>query len=376
MSKQYDYLIVGAGLYGAMFAFQAARHGKRCLVIDRRNTTGGNLYCENIDGIIVHCYGPHIFHTSDPETWEFVNSITPFHSFINSPVASSGGRRYSLPFNMNTFSEMWGVKTEDEARRIIEEQKSEARKIMEAEGVEEPRNLEEQALCTVGKEIYDRLIKGYTEKQWGRKCTDLPAFIIKRLPVRFTWDNNYFDDTFQGIPDRGYNALVEGLLKGTEVLTGTDFFASRAELEEKAEHIIFTGSIDRYYGYEFGKLEYRSLRFESETLDTPDFQHNAVVNYTDSSVPYTRIVEHKHFDPFNPAFHGKKSVITKEYPTEWREGAEPFYPVNDPKNTAVYEKYAEKASLEQNVTFGGRLGRYRYYDMAPIVTELLRKEDF
>lgn len=371
--KPYDYLIVGSGLFGATFAYLAKKAGKRCLVIDKRQHSGGNIYCEEIDGINVHKYGAHIFHTSDKEVWDFVNSIVPFNRYTNCPVAQApNSRLYNLPFNMNTFYQMWGVKTPEEAEAKLEEQRREAVERMKAEGVSEPRNLEEQALTLIGKDIYEQLIQGYTEKQWGRKCTDLPAFIIRRLPVRMTFDNNYFNDSYQGIPIGGYNRLIDGLLAGIDVCLDTDFFADREKWEGMADKILFTGKIDEFYGYRFGKLEYRTVRFETESLDTPNWQGNAVVNYTSADVPFTRIIEHKHFEKFgNEVYENPKTVISREYSTEWKEGMEPFYPVNDARNQEIYTKYKELADKEENVIFGGRLAEYKYYDMAPIVRQAI-----
>lgn len=369
---KYEYLIVGAGLFGATFAHLAHKQGKRCLVIDKRPHPGGNIYCEEIAGINVHKYGAHIFHTSDREVWEFVNSIVPFNRYTNCPVAQApNGRLYNLPFNMNTFYQMWRVKTPEEAQAKLDEQRHEAVEKMKAEGVTEPRNLEEQALSLIGKDIYDQLIKGYTEKQWGRKCEDLPAFIIRRLPVRLTFDNNYFNDAFQGIPIGGYNKLIEGLLAGVEVKLDTDFFSDREHWESVADKIVFTGKIDEFYGYRFGKLEYRTVRFETETLDNPNWQGNAVVNYTSADVPFTRIIEHKHFEMFgSEVYENPRTVISREFSTEWKEGMEPFYPVNDEKNQIIYLKYKELANREEKVIFGGRLAEYKYYDMAPIVAQV------
>ena len=373
MTKEYDYLIVGAGLYGSTFAHLASKAGKRCLVIDKRLHTGGNIFCEKIEGINVHKYGAHIFHTSDREVWDFVNSITPFNRFTNSPIAiAPDGNLYNLPFNMNTFCRIWGVKTPREAATMLEQQRARAIDKMRAEGVSEPRNLEEQALSLVGEDIYRLLIEGYTEKQWGRKCTELPAFIIRRLPVRLTFDNNYFNDTFQGIPEGGYNRLTDGLLEGSDVRLRTDFFEDRAFWESKADKILFTGKIDEFYGYRFGKLDYRTVRFETEVLDEPNHQGNAVVNYTSSDVPYTRIIEHKHFETFgNAVYDNPRTVISREYSTEWMEGMEPFYPVNDTANQRIYERYATLAGREKNVIFGGRLAEYRYYDMAPLIASVM-----
>ena len=360
----YDYLIVGSGLFGATFACRAHKAGKRCLVIDKRPHLGGNLYCENVSGINVHKYGAHIFHTSNKEVWNFVNSFVPFNRYTNSPVANYHGKLYNLPFNMNTFYQMWGVTSPEEAAKKIDEQRHEAK-------TDNPQNLEQQALNLVGKDIYETLIKGYTEKQWGRKCTELPAFIIKRLPVRMTFDNNYFNDSYQGIPIGGYNKLIEGLLDGIETKTNVDFFENRAELTKLAEKIVFTGAIDQFYDYKFGKLEYRTIRFETETLDVQNYQGNAVVNYTDSETPYTRIIEHKHFEPENSAYQNNKTVISKEYSSEWNEKSEPFYPVNDHKNTTLYQKYKALADNEKNVIFGGRLAEYKYYDMDDIIEKAL-----
>ena len=371
--KKYNFLIVGSGLFGATFAWRVRQMGKKCLVIDKRSYTGGNVYCENIEGINVHRYGAHIFHTSNKEVWDFVNSLVPFNRYTNSPVAvAPDGRRYNLPFNMNTFYRMWGVATPDEARAKIEEQRAAFLDDLRRQGVSEPRNLEEQAISLIGKDIYELLIKGYTEKQWGRPCTELPAFIIKRLPVRFVYDNNYFNDAYQGIPIGGYNALVEKLLDGVEVKTGVDFFADRAHWESVAEKIVFTGKIDEFYDYRFGRLEYRTVRFETETLDTPNWQGNAVVNYTSREVPYTRIIEHKHFELFgDEVYKTPKTVISREYSTEWRDGMEPFYPVNDTRNTTLYEQYRALAAHEPNVIFGGRLAEYKYYDMNKIIERVM-----
>lgn len=371
---KYDYLIVGSGLFGATFAHLATKQGKRCLVIDKRNHAGGNIYCEEVDGINVHKYGAHIFHTSDKNVWDFVNGIVPFNRYTNCPVAQTpDGKLYNLPFNMNTFYQMWGVKTPAEAQAKLDEQRREAVERMKADGVTEPRNLEEQALTLIGRDIYEQLIKGYTEKQWGRKCTDLPSFIIRRLPVRLTFDNNYFNDLYQGIPIGGYNRLIDGLLEGVDVELDADFFADRTRWEGMAEKVVFTGKIDEYYGYRFGKLEYRTVRFETEALDCPNYQGNAVVNYTSASVPYTRVIEHKHFETFGDAVYANpRTVISREYSTEWLDGMEPFYPVNDARNQAVYEQYKALADKETDVIFGGRLAEYRYYDMAPIIAQVLR----
>lgn len=371
--RPYDYLIVGAGLFGSTFAYFARKRGKRCLVIDKRPHLGGNIYCEENEGINVHKYGAHIFHTSNKEVWNFVNSIVEFNRYTNSPVANYQGKLYNLPFNMNAFYQMWGVRTPEEAKAKIEEQKAEAMEAMRAAGVKEPRNLEEQALTLIGKDIYVRLIKGYTEKQWGRKCTELPAFIIKRLPVRFVFDNNYFNDTYQGIPVGGYNKLIEGLLEGVETRMNVDFFADRTYCESLADKIVFTGKIDEFYGYCFGKLEYRTVRFEEEIHECCNYQGNAVVNYTERDIPYTRIIEHKHFEMFGNAVNAcPKTVISKEYSTEWKEGMEPYYPVNDERNMLLAEKYRQLAETEKNVIFGGRLAEYKYYDMGPVVEKVFR----
>ena len=371
--QHYDYLIVGAGLFGSVFAYNAMRQGKKCLVIDRRPHLGGNLYCEEVEGIHVHKYGAHIFNTSNKKAWDFVNSIVEFNRYTNSPVANYKGKLYNLPFNMNTFYQMWGVTTPEEAQAKIDAQKAEAVARMKADGVTEPRNLEEQAQTLIGKDIYEKLIKGYTEKQWGRKCTDLPAFIIKRLPVRMVFDNNYFNDKYQGIPIGGYNVLINRLLSGADIRLDCDFFAHREELEALADKVVFTGAIDEYYGYRFGKLEYRTVRFETEILDMPNYQGNAVVNYTEREVPYTRVIEHKHFEMFGEeVYQCPKTVISKEYSSEWTEGSEPYYPVNDDKNNALYQKYKELADKETNVIFGGRLAEYKYYDMHHIVEKALR----
>lgn len=368
----YDYLIVGSGLFGATFAYRAQQAGKKCLVIDKRPHLGGNVYCEKIEGINVHKYGAHIFHTSNKKVWNFVNSIVEFNRYTNSPVANYQGKLYNLPFNMNTFHQMWGVVTPQQAKEKIEEQRANAVEAMKKVGIKEPRNLEEQAISLIGTDIYEALIKGYTEKQWGRKCTDLPAFIIKRLPVRFVYDNNYFNDKYQGIPIGGYNKLIEGLLEGVEVKTNTDFFENRSYWESTAEKIVFTGKIDEFYNYQFGKLEYRTVKFEKEIHDCSNYQGNAVVNYTEKEIPYTRIIEHKHFEMFGTEVEEcPKTVISKEYSTEWKDGMEPYYPVNDEKNSTLYNQYKELANKEQNVIFGGRLAEYKYYDMAPIIEKVL-----
>ncbi len=372
MDKKYDYLIVGSGLYGATFAHLATKQGKHCLVIDKRSHLGGNLYCENVEGINVHKYGAHIFHTSNKQVWDFVNSIVEFNRYTNSPIANYKGKLYNLPFNMNTFYQMWGVTTPAEAIAKIEEQKAEVTARMRNDGVTIPRNLEEQAQMLIGKDIYERLIKGYTEKQWGRKCTELPAFIIKRLPVRLVFDNNYFNDKYQGIPIGGYNKLIEGLLDGIETKIEVDFVANRSYWEGLANKIVFTGKIDEYYNYRFGKLEYRTVRFEEEIQDMPNYQGNAVVNYTDREIPYTRIIEHKHFEMFGQDVYScPKTIISKEYSTEWKDGMEPYYPVNDERNNSLYQQYKELADKERKVIFGGRLAEYKYYDMHQIVENLL-----
>jgi UDP-galactopyranose mutase len=370
--KEYDLLIVGAGIYGAASAYKAKKEGKRVLVIDQRPHLGGNIYCENIEGINVHKYGAHIFHTNNKKVWEFVNSIVEFNRYTNSPIANYKGRQYNLPFNMNTFYQMWGVLTPEEARQKIDEQRQEALQKMKAEGVDEPRNLEEQAMLLIGRDIYEVLIKGYTEKQWGRKCTDLPAFIIKRLPVRFVHDNNYFNDRYQGIPIGGYNKLIDGLLEGVETRVSCNFFEQRAYWESLADHILFTGKIDEYYDYRFGKLEWRTVRFEEEIHDMPNYQGNAVMNFTDADVPYTRVIEHKHFEMFgDEVYQCPKTVISREYSSEWKEGMEPYYTVNDKRNNDVYLQYKELAEQEENVSFGGRLAEYKYYDIAPIIEKVL-----
>ncbi len=388
--KKYDYLIVGSGLFGATFAHLAHKQGKTCLVIDKRPHLGGNIYCENIEGINVHKYGAHIFHTSNKEVWDFVNAIVEFNRYTNSPVANYKGKLYNLPFNMNTFYQMWGVTTPEEAQAKIDEQKAEAVAKMKADGVNEPRNLEEQAQVLIGKDIYERLIKGYTEKQWGRKCTDLPAFIIKRLPVRLVFDNNYFNDKYQGIPVGGYNKLIDGLLEGIDTMTSVDFFADNIQKlaenkeasqkaglikdcwQEIAEKLVFTGKIDQFYDYQFGKLNYRTVRFEQEIIDSPNYQGNAVVNYTEQEVPYTRVIEHKHFEMFGAeVYNCPKTVISKEYSTEWKDGMEPYYPVNDKENSELYAQYKNLADQEKEVIFGGRLAEYKYYDMAPIIEKAL-----
>lgn len=375
MDKKYDYLIVGSGLFGATFAYRAKKLGKRCLVIDKRPHLGGNVYCENIEGINVHKYGAHIFHTNNKQVWEFVNSIVEFNRYTNSPIANYKGKQYNLPFNMNTFYQMWGVLTPEEAKAKIEEQKAEAVAAMKAAGVSEPRNLEEQALMLIGKDIYEALIKGYTEKQWGRKCTELPAFIIKRLPVRFIHDNNYFNDRYQGIPIGGYNKLIDGLLEGVETKVNADFFEDRGYWESIADKIVYTGALDEYFDYKLGRLDWRTVSFEQETLDMPNYQGNAVMNYTEAEVPYTRIIEHKHFEMFGQEVYDcPKTVISREYSTEYKEGMEPYYTVNDERNNALADQYRALAAQEKNVIFGGRLAEYKYYDMAPIVEKVLGME--
>ena len=368
--ERYDFLIVGSGLFGATLAYLAHRMGKRCLVIYKRPQLVGNVYCENVEGINVHKYGAHIFHTSNKQIWDFVNSIVEFNRYTNSPVANYKGVLYNLPFNMNTFYQMWGVVTPEEAKAKIEEQKVDAVSLLQGKA---PSNLEEQALTLVGKDIYEKLIKEYTEKQWGRRCSDLPAFIIRRLPVRFVYDNNYFNDRYQGIPIGGYNRLIEGLLTGIETKTDVDFFESREYWKNIAKKIVFTGKIDEYFDYCYGKLEYRTVRFEEEQFDIPNYQGNAVVNYTDKEVPYTRIIEHKHFEMFGQkVYDTPRTVISKEYSMEWKEGMEPYYPVNDTRNSALYARYKELAQQERHVIFGGRLAEYKYYDMAPVIEAAMR----
>ncbi|MBR2406851.1 MAG: UDP-galactopyranose mutase [Clostridia bacterium] len=361
--KQYDYLIVGSGLFGAVFAYEAKKHGKKCLVLEKRNHVGGNIYCETIEGVTVHKYGAHIFHTANKRVWEYVNALCEFNRFTNSPIANYYGEIYNLPFNMNTFSKLWGVFTPDEARAKIKEQSS------KIQG--EPQNLEEQAISLVGEDIYKKLVKGYTEKQWGRDCKDLPAFIIRRLPVRYTYDNNYFNDPYQGIPVGGYNILIDKLLEGTEVICGVDYNSEREKYNAMAETVLYTGTLDTFYDYKFGKLEYRSLQFETEVLDTDNYQGVAVVNYTDRETPYTRIIEHKHFE-FGTQ---EKTVITKEYPATWQEGMEAYYPVNDDRNQDLFRRYKELADKEEKVIFGGRLAEYKYYDMDKVIESALNKVD-
>ena len=373
---KYDYLIVGSGLFGATFAYLAKKQGKKCLMIDKRSHLGGNIYCENIEGINVHKYGAHIFHTSNKKVWDFVNSIVEFNRYTNSPVANYKGKLYNLPFNMNTFYQMWGVTTPDEAQAKIAEQKAEA---IAALGEKEPENLEEQALTLVGKDIFEKLIKEYTEKQWGRKCTELPAFIIKRLPVRLVYDNNYFNDKYQGIPIGGYNKLIEGLLDGVECKTDVDFFKS--EYKEKwrdiADKLVYTGALDEYFDYKLGKLDWRTVSFKTRVEDTPNYQGNAVVNYTSHDEPYTRVIEHKHFEMFGQEVYDcPKSVVSEEYSTEYKEGMEPYYPVNDERNNTLAEEYRQLAAQESNVIFGGRLGQYKYFDMAPIIEQVFNSQVF
>ena len=368
--KEYDYLIVGSGLFGATFAYLAHRAGKRCLVIDQRPQLGGNVYCEEKEGIHVHTYGAHIFHTSNKDVWDFVNALVPFNRYTNSPIANYKGELYNLPFNMNTFHQMWGVHTPEEAAARINEQIGDWKLEI---GNREPQNLEEQALLLVGRDIYEKLIKGYTEKQWGRACTELPAFIIRRLPLRFVYDNNYFNDAYQGIPVEGYNALITKLLDGVETRVSCDFFAHRAELEALADTILYTGAVDQFYDFRFGQLQYRTVRFETEILDTPNYQGNAVINYTDRETPYTRIIEHKHFESFGQAvYDNPRTIISREYSTEWQPGMEPYYPVNDERNTALYAQYKELADKEKHVLFGGRLAEYKYYDMAPTIEKAMQ----
>lgn len=368
--RQYDFLIVGSGLFGATFAYRAKQMGKRCLVIEKRPHLGGNVYCENVEGINVHKYGAHIFHTSNKEVWEFVNNIVPFNRYTNCPVANYKGELYNLPFNMNTFYQMWGVLTPEEAKAKIEEQKAQAVKMLNGR---EPQNLEEQALLLVGKDIFEKLIKEYTEKQWGRKCSDLPAFIIKRLPVRFVFDNNYFNDKYQGIPIGGYNKLIEGLLEGIETKTGVDFFNSEYRGWRKfANKLVYTGQIDQYFDYQFGKLDWRTVTFKTRVEDTSNYQGNAVVNYTSHQEPYTRVIEHKHFEMFGQdVYDSPRTVVSEEYSTEYKDGMEPYYPVNDERNNALADQYRQLAAQEKDVIFGGRLAEYKYYDMAPVVEKVM-----
>ena len=361
---KYDYLIVGSGLFGSVFAHEAKRKGKKCLVIDRRKHLGGNIYCEEKEGIHIHSYGAHIFHTSNRQVWDYINQFAEFNHYINCPVANYKGEIYNLPFNMNTFSKMWGISTPAQAAEIIAAQK----KIISGT----PKNLEEQAISLVGTDIYQKLIKGYTEKQWGRPCTELPAFIIRRLPVRLVFDNNYFNDCYQGIPIGGYNVLIDRLLEGIETRTGVDYLKERGTLNELADKIVFTGAIDEYYDYKLGRLQYRTVRFETEVLDTPNYQGNAVINYTDRAVPYTRVIEHKHFEMFgDEVYRCPKTVISREYSLEWQPGMEPYYPVNDDTNNALAKRYRDLAVAEPNVIFGGRLAEYKYYDMAPVMQKAI-----
>lgn len=357
--KKYDYLIVGAGLFGAIFAHEMKKQGKKCIVIEKRNHIGGNIYCEKVEDINVHIYGAHIFHTSKKKVWDYVNQFTDFNNYVNSPIARYEDKVLNLPFNMNTFSRLWNIATPEEAKAIIEEQRKEAPEV--------PQNLEEQAISLVGRDIYELLIKGYTEKQWGRKCTELPAFIIKRLPLRFTYDNNYFNDRYQGIPMDGYNVIIEKMLDGTEVLLNTSYQDFIKENKDIAEKTLYTGMIDEFFDFKFGNLEYRTVKFETETLDCENYQGNAVVNFTEFEVPYTRIIEHKHFE-FK---QGGKTVISREYPSEWTKGSEPFYPVNNEENTKLYEKYKKLAETREDVIFGGRLGAYQYYDMDKVIEAAL-----
>ena len=368
--KQYDYLIVGSGLYGATFAHRASKFGKKCLVIDKRSHLGGNVYCEKVEGINVHKYGAHIFHTSNKQVWDFVNSIVEFNRYTNSPVANYKGNLYNLPFNMNTFYQMWGITTPAEAVAKLEEQKAEAIATLKGR---EPQNLEEQALTLVGKDIFEKLIKEYTEKQWGRDCKELPAFIIKRLPVRLVFDNNYFNDKYQGIPVGGYNKLIEGLLEGIECRTNCDFFKEyKDSWRNIADCLVYTGPIDEYFDYRLGKLDWRTVSFKTRVEDTPNYQGNAVVNYTSHDEPYTRIIEHKHFEMFGQSVYDcPKTVISEEYSTEFKEGMEPYYPVNNERNNALAEEYRKLAAQEKDVLFGGRLGQYKYFDMAPIIEQVL-----
>ena len=368
---KYDYLIVGSGLFGATFAYFAKKAGKKCLVIDKRPQLGGNVYCEEVEGINVHKYGAHIFHTSNKEVWNFVNSIVEFNRYTNCPVANYKGKLYNLPFNMNTFCQMWGVTTPEEAKAKIDEQKSEA---VAALNGREPQNLEEQALCLVGRDIFYTLIKEYTEKQWGRKCTDLPAFIIKRLPVRMVFDNNYFNDKYQGIPVGGYNKLIDGLLEGIDCKTDVDFFNSEYKDWKKfADKLVYTGAIDEYFNYSLGKLDWRTVSFKTRIEDTANFQGNAVVNYTSHEKPYTRVIEHKHFEMFGQEVYDcPKSVVSEEYSTEYKDGMEPYYPVNDERNNQLADQYRKLAANEENVVFGGRLAQYKYYDMAPVIEQVMK----
>lgn len=371
-----DYLIVGSGLFGAIVACRLHKAGKKVLVLERRPHLGGNIYCEKVEGINVHKYGAHIFHTNNKDVWDFVNNIVPFNRYTNCPVADYKGQRFNLPFNMNTFYQMWGVTTPEKAKAKIEEQKAEAVSTLKAAGVTEPRNLEEQALLLVGRDIYEKLVKEYTEKQWGRDCKDLPAFIIKRLPVRFVYDNNYFNDAYQGIPIGGYNKLIEGLLDGVECRTGIDFFHSEyRDWRKYADKLVYTGPLDEYFGYSLGKLDWRTVSFKTRIEDTPNFQGNAVINYTSHDVPYTRVIEHKHFEMFGQQVYDcPKTVVSEEYSTEYKPGLEPYYPVNDERNNSLAEAYRKLAAEEKDVIFGGRLAEYRYYDMAPVIERGLKIE--
>lgn len=374
--KPYDYLIVGSGLFGATFAYRARKAGKKVLVLEKREHLGGNVYCEKVEGINVHKYGAHIFHTSDKAIWDFVNGLVPFNRYTNSPVANYHGELYNLPFNMNTFHQMWGVNTPQEAQAKIDSQKAEALAAMKAAGVSEPRNLEEQALLLVGRDIYEKLVKEYTEKQWGRDCRDLPAFIIKRLPVRMVYDNNYFNDKYQGIPEGGYNRLVEALLEGVECRTGVDFLNSEyRDWKKFADRLVYTGPIDEYFEFSLGRLDWRTVSFKTRIEDKPNWQGNAVVNYTSHDVPYTRIIEHKHFEMFGQAVYDcPKTVVSEEYSTEYKPGMEPYYPVNDERNNALAESYRKLAAQEVGVFFGGRLAEYKYYDMAPVIAKAFEVE--
>ena len=369
----YDYLIVGSGLFGATFAYRAKQAGKTCLVIDKRPHLGGNVYCENIEGINVHKYGAHIFHTNNKAVWDFVNALVPFNRYTNSPVANYHGELYNLPFNMNTFAQLWGVRTPEEAKTKIEEQRAEA---LAALNGRVPQNLEEQALCLVGKDIFNKLIKEYTEKQWGRDCKDLPAFIIKRLPVRFVFDNNYFNDAFQGIPNGGYNVLIDNLLEGIETRTNCDFFKEyKDNWREIADKLVYSGPIDEYFDFHFGCLDWRTVSFQTRIEDMPNYQGNAVINYTSRDVPYTRVIEHKHFEMFGQAVYDcPKTVVSEEYSTEYQPGMEQFYPVNDERNNALADQYRALAEQEKDVIFGGRLAEYRYFDMAPIIERVLKMD--
>ena len=361
---EYDYLIIGAGLFGSVFAHEMTKKGKKCLVIEKRNHLGGNIYTELEENINVHKYGAHIFHTNNKEVWQYINQFADFNRYTNSPVANYKGELYNLPFNMNTFYQMWGVKTPEEAKAKIDEQKAES-------NIRDPKNLEEQAISLIGKDIYEKLVKGYTEKQWGRKCDELPSFIIKRLPVRYTFDNNYFNDLYQGIPIGGYTIIIEKMLDGIEVILNTDFFDDKEKWLNIADKIIFTGMIDQYYDYCYGELEYRGLNFEFETLDVENYQGNAVINYTDAETPFTRIIEHKHFESSDSL----KTIITKEYPKTWMKGEEAYYPLNDEKNSELFKKYQELAKKEDKVIFGGRLGMYQYFDMWQVIDEALKLVD-